>query len=120
MKLGVKGKDQCRFWIRALKLEDEVEMVRKMIDIPGPRKWAASPVITEFTVDEDFKFYIFIVLKIDSLGIMDGQGDVYITDKAHEEETRARRDRLADEIMAQLEKDKRFDEILKVEDKSEG
>lgn len=113
-KLRVKGREQCRFWVRVLKIEHEIEHVSALINKPGPRKWAASPVITEYSVDDDFKIYVFIVMDIDQIGIMGGQGWVWLSDKVNEPAVRQERDQLAAETLDLLQK-KSWDEVLELE-----
>lgn len=118
-KFAVKGKDQCRFWARTLKFEQEIEYVQALMLEPGPRKWAAVPIVAEFEVEPDYKFYYFFVLRVGNLGIDEGDGIIWLTDQEHLEEVRKARDELADAVLKNLHEQRKFDEVLEMPSKKE-
>lgn len=89
------------------------------MEVPGPRKFAAVPVVAEYEVERDYRFYYFFVLKVDSIGISNGDGIIWITDREHLEAVRKERDTLADEVLANFYKERKFDEVIEMPDKKE-
>lgn len=115
----IHGKDQCRFWARALKFDEELELVQKMMLAPGPRKFAAVPIIAQYEVEPDYHFYYCIVLKVDSLGIQNGEGVIWIADRACEKKVCEDRDKLAGQWLEHMHKERKFDEVLDMPTKKE-
>lgn len=80
---------------------------------------AAVPLVMDFEVDPDLRFHVFIVANVDSLGLKDGLGFIWISDRKHDAEAIQERDALADDILADMSKQKHFDEVIEIETKRE-
>lgn len=105
--------------MRSLKLEEEIEQIRSMLDNSGPRKMAVVPMVTDFEVDSDCRLHAFIALTVDTLGVETGLGFVWICDKSGDAHAIKQRDQLADEILKDLHNQRKFDEVIEVETKRE-
>jgi hypothetical protein len=103
LKIRVNSKEQTPFWIRVFKLENEIEQVRKMMEKPGPRKWASVPVINEFYVDKDLEFVYVLLFTVDAVGAQACIGMVFLCDREDRNEVLEVRDKLADDVMKSME-----------------
>jgi hypothetical protein len=103
VKILVNSKEQAPFWIRIFKLESEIEQVRKLMEVPGPRKWASVPVINEFYVDKDLEFIYILLFTVDAVGAQDCMGMVFLCDTENRNEVLEVRDKLADDVLKSME-----------------
>lgn len=121
--LQVNSKEEGQFWARALKLEEEIEKVRQLMEVPGPRKWAAVPVVAEYLINEKCKIIYFLTFTVDNLGLNHGLGILFFADEAHWPEAFGLRDELANDILGKMEKGEggqRFDEVIEMPLKKEA
>jgi hypothetical protein len=113
MKLSIRvtTKAQTEFWIRALKLESKIDWARGQLI--GPRRQVTMPIIAEYVIDSSFKWVYCLVFIVDSLGLKNGFGFCYACDAnpADQKDVYDRRDRLADQLLAELEKGPGIDEM---------
>lgn len=117
IKIPVKGKAESVYWVRAFDLQAEVEQITGMISGVDKRKSAFAPVITEHEAGSYF-FVIFLGLCIDSLGLTDGMGYVWLTTgKEHKSDALIERNKLADAVLDSAHQAGKFDEIIEVENK---
>jgi hypothetical protein len=112
MKLSFRviTKTQAEFWVRVFKLEPKVLWATRQLS--GPRKELTMPVIAEYVVDPGLKWVYCLCLIVDSIGLTKGFGYVYgcDSDPADQKEVYDKRDRLADQLIQELEKGPGVDE----------
>jgi hypothetical protein len=104
--LKVKGLGpQARFWIRVFELEPELQYVQAQLNQDQPPGDVASvPVVAEYTVDENLKFFYMFIFRVDRLGPSDFMGVIFFGDKAHWETLAKDRDEIADETLKEFAK----------------
>jgi hypothetical protein len=117
-KIVFEGMEQTKFWIRSLRLEEDVEHAREAMHFTGPRKWGAIPIVSNMELDNGRFHWVFLVMvHVDLLGILGGEGIIYFCSPEHLKEVEEARDHLADEILGAA--DTHFDEIIEIEPKKE-
>jgi hypothetical protein len=111
LSLRVETKTQAEFWIRAFKLEPKILWATRQLT--GPRRTISMPIIAEYVVDPKFKWVYCLVFIVDPIGLTDGFGYVYACDADPKDQKAVydRRDKLADDLLAQLEKGPGVDEM---------
>jgi hypothetical protein len=112
MSIPVKNKQEMQFWIRAFQLEGEIAKVVALLTEKAERKTAFVPIIAEHFAGS-YRYAFILGVKIDVLGLVDGQGLVWLTNnKSHFGEAIKTRNEFANEILKEAEQSGKFDEIV--------
>ena len=78
--------------------------MRKQVVQPGPRKAAVVSVINEFKVDQDLQFVYCLIFTVDSVGVQNCVGMVFMCDEANRAAIIKVRGELADDVLSQMTK----------------
>jgi hypothetical protein len=110
-----------KFWVRIFGLERVVTLTQaKIQEHLSGRKRGVMPIINEYRAGEDLFWLFILVLDVDVLGLSGGTAIVWYTDKAHEAEVRANRDKWADDLLKSFHEHKGdWDEIIELEPRQE-
>lgn len=118
VKIAVRGKAEIAFWIRVLRLENDIEKLSAMVrELP----WSADqkafcPVIDEYDVG-DLHFRVMLGLNIDCLGVSNGFGTIWLAmGEKYVEQATIERDKVGDELI-RMSKARPFYKVLEVEPK---
>jgi hypothetical protein len=115
LKIPVKGKTELQFWIRAFEIEGEIQQVVDILNENLDRKTALAPVIAEREMGLCMWVY-FLAVTIDSLGLIDGEGIVWLTSgKVHRDMALKERNKLGDYAIEQATKAGKFQEMIEFE-----
>lgn len=113
-RIPIVGKLEMQFWIRSLQLQKDIDNVVKILDQDPRRKTAFSPIIFEYEAGS-MMYHVLLGATIDSLGLEDGQGFVWIsTGKEAHQKAEKERNSLAKEMIESLEQ-RNFDEVMEIE-----
>ena len=118
-RLIFEGRKATQFWVRALGLEAEMEVVREMIAAKPERARGAVPIVAEYEVDERLKFFYIIQADVDTLGIQDGIGIIYWASPERAKEVLDIRNKRAKDLLRQMYDYPGFDEVIPIEAKRE-
>lgn len=119
IKMPVRGKAELQFWVRAFQLEGDIEEVVRRLHEKEERKTAFAPIISEYECGS-IKWVLLLGPTIDPLGLKDGVGTVWLTSgKEHFEMAVRERNKLADEIISEAERQGKFDEMIEMEPKKD-
>src|SRR5215471_16224983 len=95
-----EGAQSTKFWLRVFQMEGAVAFVQSKINEKPERRMASVPIVNDFVVDPEKLILLYVMhLKVDALGLQDGIGMIFYTDKKNLNEVRERRDQLADDMM---------------------
>jgi hypothetical protein len=100
----VEGVEQASFWIRAFKLEGQIDLVRKKIEEKPERKQATAPIVGHYVVDAKLTWYYAISFDVDALGTQNMIGKIWYCSPEHRDKAIKSRDVLANAIMEELDK----------------
>jgi hypothetical protein len=120
-QLRFTGKEAASFWVRAFRLEVEIEEVVKTL---GAKEQAQDvgadvPIIAEYRLGPQLTCIYVINLTIDILGLNDGLGVLYFASPDYEEEAYRLRDELSDRIVAVYRSSNKLREVRVMGDKHE-
>jgi hypothetical protein len=88
-RFKVQGKQELGFWLRAFQMEFVIEQAQAEV-IAGKRlESAVCPIISEYQVGR-WWWQMFLVPTVDALGLLDGNGYLWLSDTGVEREEQIR------------------------------
>jgi hypothetical protein len=112
-------KGEAAFWIRSLRIEEEIEGVRRMVEKDKEGVIAGVPVIAEYRLGPNLICIYCLSLTVDALGLSEGAGAVYFSSPEYEAEAYRRRDKLAEHILTSFRRSNKLKEMHLMEEKHE-
>jgi hypothetical protein len=105
-----------KFWVRVFGLEERVEETQKLIQAKlEKRTFGAIPIISDYQVSDELRWYYVMVLNVDALGLCGGNGIIFYADQANAAEAKRRHEVFAKGIMDAMEQSpKKWDEIIEM------
>ena len=116
-RIFVQGAQAGKFWARCLCIEKEVDLARELMNQDARVKRGMVPVVSEYEVNESFKWIYFLAIEIDMLGIIEAHGIVYYATPKYWDEIIALRDELADKLLKDAER--AWDSVIEMPQKKE-
>jgi hypothetical protein len=84
-RFKVSGKQELGFWLRAFQMEFVIEQAQAEV-IAGKRlESAVCPIISEYQCGRWY-WQLFLMPKVDALGLVDGAGYLWLSDTGPERE----------------------------------
>lgn len=115
VKFPVLGKVETQFWLRAFQLEAKIDHVAAIMNQDVHRKSGFCPIITTHEAGAIF-FHIILATNVDSLGLSDGMGTIWLsTNKEHREEAERSWELMGNDVLKRVHESGKWDETFEIE-----
>lgn len=84
-RFKVRGKEELQFWLRAFQMGFVIEDAQAEVMAKPDLESAVTPIISEYQVGRWY-WQLFLMPKVDALGLLDGAGYLWLADTGPERE----------------------------------